>query len=164
MVYWDRQAELHAGGIHPVPHPFEYCKEGPTSGATSLWTFYKRIFAFDPLFFRRTSQALRSTAANALYFDLPSRNPLKRQLRQTRLYLSIVLLYPSSFTSPGPVSTEVLSSFCCQEPIWSCLGQWHGVDEIYSSPLSIYHENLFQWHSSQSTDSCRTFFLSQLLS
>ena len=113
----DRQAERHTGGIHPFPHPFEYWKEGPTSGATSLWIFYKRIFAFDPLFFRQTSQALWSTAANALYFDLPSRNPLKRQLRQTRLYLSIVLLYPSSFTSPGPVSTEVLSSFCCQEPI-----------------------------------------------
>ena len=76
----------------------------------------------------------------------------------------IVLLYRSSCTLPGLVSTEGLSSFCCQEPIWSCLGQWHGVNKIYSSPLSIYHENLFQWHSSQSTDSCRTFFLSQLLS
>ena len=82
------------------------------------------------------------------------------------IFKCIVLFYPSSCTLPGPVSTEGLSSFCRQEPIRSCLAQqWHdGVEKIYSSALSIYHENLSQWHSSESTDSCRTFFLSQLLS
>ena len=65
-----------------------YCKEGPTSGATYLKTFHKRFFAFDLLFFRRTSQAPRSTAANALYYDLPSCNAPKCQLQQTRLYLN----------------------------------------------------------------------------
>ena len=56
----------------------------------------------------------------------------------------IVLFYPSSCTLAGPVSIEGLSSFCCQEPLRSCLAQWVGVEEINCrSTLKICFSDIF---------------------